>query len=309
MSHILRDDEDDAVFAKTKVLQPYISPSVPKYLSNYPEISEAVQTVKDIVMEWRAPTSTNMFELEARLGKLGSDRFQPGVSVHFMEKVVNMMNTYQQWSEVTPWTETHDYYYANGADASLPPVRTTAQFEIDSDTQKRRVKTSHMRKFNIRKYDYLFMSQSVKLPTDHYQYDLRISLNREESVPASELPRIVNPTFMRIKSRKTYFYTSEDSPASKPIWRFDLTKSWSAPTKTQAEIKQRTEDPVFEIELECINPMALMTSPKHDAFYVACSMLLKMKDFITFLSNGETFKWSPAADYTNASLQSTVTCF
>lgn len=304
-----KDKEHKDQKETTSSLQPFIVSEVPKYLSNYPEISDAVMSVKDLVNEWKPPTPTCQYELEARLGRLGPHNFETGVMPAFMERVVSLMNTYQQWSDVTPWVETHDYFYHAGSDPSKPMVRTTAQFEIEPGTAKKRMKISNVRKYTLMKYDYQFVSQTMTLPTDMHQYDLRVTLNREETLNKDDLPRIVNPTYMRIKSRKTYFYTSPDMPSNKPIWRFDLTKSWAATTKTQAEMKQKNEEPTFELELECLDPSALMTSPTRDSFYVACSLLLKVKDFITYVTQGnDMFKWIPAIPK-QSSEPANVRCF
>ena len=149
------------------------------------------------------------------------------------------------------------------------------------------------------KLDYQYKTQN---PTSNkFQYDLRVNLNFEERVPDQELPSIVNPSSMRIKSRKSFYYKSDNFPSSMPMWKFDITRSWTAANRSDAEMKQKNGETIYEIELECLNPQALMVSQKHDSWYVACSLLMKMRDFMTYANNTQDkeksalfdFKWEP----------------
>lgn len=337
--------KEELTFSPNPPLEPFIEPASPPYLTRYPEIFDAVHGVKDLVAEWKAENRHGSFELEARLGVLKSgqqDGFTPGVSHSFMERTLAMLNTFQgHWKKETPWEETHDYYYLTSPDKSM--VRTTSTFYSDPTTGKKEIRTTHIRKIGHKKLDYRFMSSILPtlLPPDRVsrrksvrhlserttrnspsvlrteqslsvceiapRYDLRVVLNYEEKIHRKDLPNIINPSFVRIKSRKTFFYTSENFPSSSPIWRIDLTQSWSGKSKSEAEIAQKTQEPVYEIELECLNPKALMISPKHDHFYVACSLLLKMRDFVSHFENN--FKWVPVKKKLSAAQEQVVHCF
>jgi hypothetical protein len=88
-----------------------------------------------------------------------------------------------------------------------------------------------------------------------------------------------------------------------PVWKFDVTRSWLGNTKSEAERKQKENDSTnYEFELECLNPRVLMCSDKHDSFYVMCSMLLKMSDFV----GHNSFRWDPVQKITSIS---DVECF
>jgi len=288
-------------------LQPFISPALPSYLNKYPEIVEAVQGVKELVDEWKEETGVGGYELEARLGKFTLTGFKPGVSCQFMENVIIMLKSYKKWSSETDWEETHDYYYKTD-ETNLPMVRTTSSFIIDKVTGRRRIGADHIRKHVKRVLDYKYHSSTPA--SFQHNYDLRVNLSFEEVISRENLPTIVNPSFMRIKCRKSFYYTSEQFPSSVPIWKLDLTRSWSGASKSEAELRQKTEEPVYEIEIECINPLALMISPKHDTIYVACSLLLKMKDFVTEFSKVvESFKWIPVQKKMTATQEQIVTCF
>jgi hypothetical protein len=174
-------------------------------------------------------------------------------------------------------------------------IRTTVTF----DFEKQQLLTKHIRKYVQHKLDFKYVDLSHLSSTNLYKflpvlhmYDLRICLNREELVPDHEIPPIVNPTLVRMKSRKSFYYKSENFPATEPLWKFDITRSWTGNTKTEAEQKQKRGDTTYEVELECLNPRALMISVQHDSFYVMCSMLLKVRDLIIYAGCPD-FKWSP----------------
>lgn len=279
-------------------LAPFIPNLVPRYVHKYPQIYEAVQSMHYVISEWTPATPQGSYELECRFGVWKGQYFQNGVSKLFVEKILSMFETFTHWGKVTDWEETHDYFYTSHD--NLPMVRTTASFRTDLKTGRKRIVTDHIRKYSRAKMD--FQYSSVQPPD--FQYDLRVCLNYEEKVSEQELPSIVNPSSVRIKSRKSFYYKSEDFPSSEPLWRFDITRSWNGASRSEAELKQRSGDTIFEVELECLNPKALMVSPKHDTVYVACSMLLKMKDF---LSSADEFKWEPIQR--NSSGAQDVECF
>lgn len=282
--------------------EPYLITAVPRYMHRYPQFIDIIQPVRTIVSDWKPGDERGKYELEARFGKWMGQYFQSGVSKQFVEQILSMFDTFGQWESVSPWEETHDYYYKvlSSPDST---VRTTASFVSDPLSGRKYIKTEHIRKHVQHKFD----CQYVNMGCNAFQYDLRMSLSYEENVRDDELPSIVNPSYVRIKSRKSYFYKSENIPQKQPLWRFDITRSWSGNTKTQAELSQKMGNTTYEVELECLDPHALMVSPQHDAFYVSCSMLLKMKDFLSY-DGSENFKWQPIECSPALSLQFTE-CF
>ena len=116
---------------------------IPDYLLQYPQIQSAVPRIYNMLIASLPSTSEKKlykeghFEVEARFGTLsteGKHTFQPGVSKEFMNQCLQAVETYQEWKQVHPWEETHDYYY------ELPPhpedlrgqgilVRTSVAFQ------------------------------------------------------------------------------------------------------------------------------------------------------------------------------------
>lgn len=285
--------------------------SIPRYLAHYPQVYPAAPLTKDIVdslhMDPDPKGSVGKFELEARFGILsqsqgllqqsrgassfGKETFIPGVSKRFMDACLAKMEEYGGWDTVTPWTETHDYYY------ELPPapedfndrsilVRTTTEF-LKNDDGITTCMRSHMCKHTKNKHDFRFVAAG-SVPED-ISYDLRISLKFEEVVPEDLLPQAVPvPTHVRIKSRKSYRYKS--SGLTVPVWSFDFTQSWSGSTFDEAEQNQKIGNTAYEIEVECLDPYMYLNSTKQDQFSLATSLLLKMRDFI---GSNVPYHWEP----------------
>lgn len=212
---------------------------------------------------------TGHLELEGRLGRWdeGTRRFEPGVSRYFMNRALTMLTSFDGWSQVTPWVETQDFYY-KCQDGRR--VRTTVGFDETSDSLKR----THVVKTTVRK-DTFLTSRSCEGDDD--MPDLRLSLAVEQPVSEQSLPVMVQPQYVRIKQRKSFYYT----PAgfTEAMWVFDLTLSWHGDTKSEAENNQRSSVPKYEIECECLSPLAYRLHKQESKSFVAKSLILKLLDF------------------------------
>jgi len=208
--------------------------------------------------------SSSHLELEARLGHWNVEdrRFCPGVDRFFIERALNMLNSFDAWSRVTPWAEMQDFYYT---DKSGQNMRTTVFY----DDQSKQIRQHHI----IKKV----MNRETVIVKGSENPDIRISLAVEQEVDESLVPEVVQPNYVRIKQRKSFFYTPLGF--SEPIWVFDMTLSWSGNTKSDAERKQYSTSPVYEIECECLSPIAYRLHKQEKRGFVARSLLLKLLDF------------------------------
>lgn len=288
---------------KHDMTSPFIANIMPNYIHKYPQIVDAIHEIQSIIDDWKADTSQGSYELEARFGRWQGQYFESGVSKAFIEKVLEMFQTFPQWTNVTDWEETHDYFYY-AEDKTKGMIRTTASFISNEKEGRKSIVTHHIRKRVMSKFDYQYKTNhNGNILHSKYQYDIRVNLNYEEKVPDHDLPSIVNPSSMRIKSRKSFLYKSDNFPSTIPLWKFDITRSWTAANRTDAEMKQKNGETTYELELECLNPRALMLLPKHDSWYVACSLLMKMRDFMIYANDSISdesgthpltdFKWEP----------------
>lgn len=203
-----------------------------------------------------------LIELETRMGRITTKGFEPGVKKLVFERVLTLIHSSRGWSKVTPWIETHDYFY-DGYDNE--PVRTTVIF----DESMRKIRQRHIRKTKI---------ASIDLKSnDNAEIDIRIGLAVEQDIDISIIPEIVEPYLVRIKQRRSVYYTP--SGMSDPVWVYDLTMNWHGETKEEAEMNQKHCEPIYEIECECVSPGTYRQHKQEDYKFVARSLLLKILDF------------------------------
>jgi len=246
---------------------------LPYYLEQYPQISRAVTPLSRLISQ--IPTSSQMakyptgkFELEARLGMYepATGRFVPGVSRAFFEQTLRLFEQYQSWHEVTDWVECVDYYYeiGGGGSGSARTARTSVYVRGGGG-----VTQTHICKQPHGSLTFQTESRHRKL------YDVRTALNFEEVLVESTLPARIEPNLVRIKSRKSFLYGRNRD--SEPLWSYDMSKVWTAATKSRAEEDQlKDHNTVYDVELELLNPEKYMQVTKQDEMFTASSLLLKI---------------------------------
>jgi len=224
------------------------------------------------------------YELEARLGFVqdgrgqgGSGeeraRFDNGVSRDFMDRVLDLCEEWDDWTSVSAWNEMHDFIFRVGS----TQMRTTVSYDANLDEGVRRT----VKKRIVRLKDFSYLSTLGGVPrTGMLSADVRIALSEETMVDEDTLPewgKKRRPLRVRIKQRRSFNYTP--AGASKPVWRFDFTLVWSAKTLKRAQLKQRVEEPNYELECELINPKGYLEDELDDR-KVAKDLLLKIREFL-----------------------------
>ena len=212
-------------------------------------------------------------EFEARFGQFqssGKGHFTPGVSAQTLSTIEKMLESFTEWDSGTNWEDMHDYFYTHEGAS----IRTTVHFQHDSEN----FDMTHITKQTVNQVNLKRMGASLT-PTS---YDMRVSLNRE--CPHKDLPPIVTPQFVRIKKRRSF---------SLKHWRFDLSRVWEGKTRLEAEMRQSKHEPIYEFEVEWVNPHEyLKMDSNHTNEYVATSLLLKMMDFMQWKGHFKPFESS-----------------
>ena len=188
-------------------------------------------------------TAHKHVELEARIGFVSASKaFKTGcTNGSFIDSILNKFeNAGDDVVESNGgWKEFHDYFYEHkGKTIRCRSSTNDKTLEIECE--------------NIEKQRH----ESIQIPEDdtgEYRRAWRISLSTEQKLEPADIPNIVKPTFVRITQRKSYNYKNKDSTMR---WRYDISLVWSGHSKTDAEKKQFSEDPLyeFEIELEYCHP-------------------------------------------------------
>jgi len=269
--------------------------------TKYPQIAEAANYLIPLISKTRdllnnknsAPTNKNInFELEARFGKIyvgagDKKKFQNGTDRKFMDRVLQDFEKFSGWHSVNDWEEQHDFYY----DFNGQNIRTTVNFDMLS---KSTIPT-HISKTVIDRNDFTYSCPETS--SNNLGYDIRVALAQEQHFDVEQLPTYVKPTCVRIKQRKSFIYKSASSSGTThlPAWSFDFTCSWIGATKEEAQKKQQLDDkrPIYEIELECLNPKQYFNAPGHTDAYIALSLFLKLRDIYGPATTNNIFTLQP----------------
>jgi hypothetical protein len=220
--------------------------------TNQTRVDECIEKASNIVAVFRNNSSC---ELEARFGMIIDQKFNTGVSRTFMDDILEMMQKSSFMTGDEEWKEEMDVFY----DYNGRNVRSRVTF--DSNSMIINTHTTE-KKILCKPQDFVDKSNEKE------NYTIRISLKSELEI--KNPPHYVTSNLVRIKQRKRF--TTENK-----IWAFDFSMTWSGKTKSEAEHSQINDDPVFEIECECIDPSCLSTRSDK---YIAASLLLKMCDFL-----------------------------
>ena len=198
-------------------------------------------------------------ELEIRLGLLYDRKFTPGVTRAHMDNIIQALTSNQtvKCLQSNNWAETEDYHFQhNRGDYRTRVSFNLERMRIESETiQKQKIDSFVIRSHNL---------------------DARVSLSFEQPIP--DPPHAVNTSFVRIKQVKQYETASP--------FRIDCGIVWSGTQRSEAELKQSSEDGRFELEIE----LDLNCSDERKAKYpldskkgkrrLAKSMLLKVADLM-----------------------------
>ena len=161
------------------------------------------------------------------------------------------------WDRTTNYTEQHDYYY------DVDQIGTVRQ-EVHLDAGTFTMRSKVVKKRRVWLAD---SADKSDMASKRATTCIRACVSTEQDVALSDLPKVVNPKCVRIKQRRTFI---------KHPWRFDCTMSWLGTTRTEAERAQRTQPPVFELELELLSDADYLA--KKSNLYIAASALIKITD-------------------------------
>lgn len=231
----------------------------------YPEYAEACQAIGPALKRVRlAAHNTQHVELEGRLGFWSEDgHFVNGVTETFFNDSIKDLKQHAGWLSETPdFVPIHDVLYThNGRNIRTSVAYHPGQTDI-----------AHITKTQTSKFE---------LVRPHSGFAFRVSIALEETVQESDVPDVtISPTFFRIKHRKTFVSTSKDSKKKAPHWAIDFTRVWEGQTQKEAEQKQKTEKPRYEVEVEALNVAEYATLTKsHSDVATVLSLLFKLRGF------------------------------
>lgn len=219
-----------------------------------------MDALTETVKSFRAQVANhpNEMELEVRIGSW-TDRFCPGVSKQVFDQLEQDMLDDPRLTPDKSWVEVVDYHYLN---AHGQHIRT----RVTTDSERMELKREHTSKEMLEK--------SLVQVTHGVDDVARIMLSHE--VPVHDPPGACVPTHIRIKQRRT-FYDSRDDMGH--VWCYELSKTWSANSRSAVEHKQHVSEPMYEVECELMDVSGRYISERTDA-EVARSFLVKIRSLL-----------------------------
>lgn len=198
-------------------------------------------------------------ELEIRVGTLcGDGTFVAGMNSDEFEQLHREMEVEASLeSEESEWRQVVDYHY-------VAPSGERVRTRVECDLQGLTMNTSHITKTTL--HDEIVTVQDRSSAC-------RVACARE--VPILSPPQACFPTHVRVKSRRRFWDKRDD----RVVWVYELSRTWSGPSRVVVEGKQQTEAPVYEVECELIDEQGVYLSA-HDDDYVARSLVLKASSLL-----------------------------
>ena len=230
-----------------------------KWQTKYPTLSPAIAPVKSMVTRLRDDSN---LELEGRLGTVDrrTGRFKAGITRLQIDRILEMMQASPHVQGDEEWVEEQDFFF----DVEQAQYRTRVSYNSEDMS----LKTQTIEKSVIETRNIVVVASESD--SDEARIDMRVSLKREK--PVFNLQSCVNTTLVRIKQKRRFVTINGQ-------WAFDFSMSWSGKNKTDAEQKQASVDPVFEVECELLDPERTL-QVQNDDERVALSLIMKLCDLL-----------------------------
>jgi hypothetical protein len=213
--------------------------------------------LKEIIALYRAARTQHPteLELEIRLGSSSETSFCPGVPQGVFEQLQEDMSEDGRLVARDPWKEMIDYHYV-GLDGQ--PIRT----RVIGDSECMEIRKEHTRKVVLGKA----LVQGERGSADA----ARVILSHE--VPVVDPPASCVPTHIRIKQRRTF----DDRRDGVVVWSYELSKTWSANSRSAVEYRQHMNEPIYEVECELVDQDGAYLRQLSDA-QICESILVKLR--------------------------------
>lgn len=205
------------------------------------------------------PAEQSQVELELRFGRQG-DGFVAGVSAAAFARVEARLDTGRDWAKIEDWHNIRCFFHKRADDVR---VRTEAATRADKHEVESLIKTRHTRA------DWCVQGGAQPMR-------VRVDVHTETRIPPPpDLTAAVVPHAVHLKQRKSYYYSPTGH--SVPAWCYSLTRRWTGDTLEHVLQQKASVEPVFEIEIECVDPEYLV---RNGIETVAVKTLSKISDLV-----------------------------
>lgn len=213
-----------------------------------------------IVSDFRA--NRQDAELEIRIGNFVGEKFVAGLDRDKFEHLEKDMERDFKGDE--RWSQVVDYFYVmRTPDARTVNVRT----RVAVDAQGIDINTEHVEKIPMRAT--VFTCADDGFPQSNHNA-FKIIYSRERII--DHPPSTCIPAHVRIKLTRRF----RDIRAGSVTWVYELSKTWSASSRSAVEYAQDNHTPVYEVECELVDRERAYVEGKTDDF-IARSLLAKAR--------------------------------
>jgi hypothetical protein len=202
-------------------------------------------------------------ELEARLGVQSNGAFCTDVGAQHFRLVLNALESFDTWSSVTEWIEMEDFFFSG--DKSRAEIRSRVSYLPRSE-----VNTINVEKHRI----------ALRDVTIGGGFSARICASVENPVKPCDVPKMVMPTRVVLKRRRSFVLGDSGRTADDPGgFRFDCSEAWFGRTRTEAvQLRASGAAPAYSIEVEALCPLGYISSRSCGCEVLALSLLMKLDD-------------------------------
>lgn len=192
-------------------------------------------------------------EIELRLGTYLPSGFQAGVTKDIFEQLERDLMECATLQTSKKWTEIVDYHYIG---EHGEPVRTRVEY----DTEGMGLRRTHVSKQTQDVFVYGKGDDTIEA----------CKITRSLELPVTDVRSTCIPTHVRVKQRKTF----RDVRDGNVVWVYELSRTWSANSRSAVEHLQNVAEPTYEIEVELVDERGTYRDASSDA-HIAQSLLMK----------------------------------
>lgn len=227
-----------------------------KYLTNIQCCKNCWDVCCYILQECKKKINEDVpLELEIRFGQFQKNKFKPGIPKSIFNHLEHVFDNGSEWESVDNWHIVNQFHF-NG------------NYRCDTLYINDAIQTTTMVKEKLAKTDLMVHN---KYPQDIINC-FRISMASEHVVTDLNLD-IVQTERVFIKAVKNFYYVPKNH--DKAVWKYSFIKRWpnsttKCSTLTEALQFKNDNEPIYEIELECID-LEYLKSTNHQ---ILCSKLL-----------------------------------
>lgn len=226
----------------------------------HPQVSRVLNAFDDFLSNaLEGVKSLSEVELEATFGSMVDGKFSHSISKTFFQSILTCLSQSKDYEYRSNWFLVYDYDMGD---------RTRLRVSMENENRK----TCLIRKVALRRLDLRYDSRNAAGGADTVRINAKLELKEPKTA------KIVEFSSVRISIRLYFTFASSNFPGV--LWKMELVQYWVGDTVSKAEESMRTEEPTYCFECEVVNLTSDCVFTRKDRITLACSILLKMEDFI-----------------------------